>query len=73
MNACIAFGGLDVIKINLNNGKVKFSNICIFKPCHAWTHLLYWYIVENIFQLGGHLPNTPNIINFSKLNFQLCW
>jgi hypothetical protein len=35
MNACIAFGGLDVIKINLNNGKVKFSNICIFKPCHA--------------------------------------
>jgi hypothetical protein len=35
MNACIAFGGLNVIKINLGNGQIKFSNICIFKPCHA--------------------------------------
>jgi hypothetical protein len=35
MNACIAFGGLDVIKINLGNGKVKISKIFIFKPCHA--------------------------------------
>jgi hypothetical protein len=36
MNACITFGGLDVIKINLGNGQVNFSNICILKPCHAW-------------------------------------
>jgi hypothetical protein len=37
------------------------------------TLLPYWYIVEGIFQLGGHLPNIPNINNVSKLNFQLCW
>jgi hypothetical protein len=34
--------------------------------------LLYWYIVEIIFQLCGHLPNIPGINNVSKLNFQLC-
>jgi hypothetical protein len=35
--------------------------------------LLYWYIVQNIFQFGGQLPNIPNINNVSKLNTQLCW
>jgi hypothetical protein len=35
-------------------------------------HLLCWYIIENIFQMHGHLPNIPNIDNVSKLNFQLC-
>jgi hypothetical protein len=32
------------------------------------THLLYWYIVENIFQLSGHLPNAFNVNNVFKLN-----
>jgi hypothetical protein len=31
--------------------------------------LLYWYIVESIFQLHGHLLNIPSIDNVSKLNF----
>jgi hypothetical protein len=35
-------------------------------------HLQYWYIIESIFQLCGHLSNIPNINNVSKLNFQLC-
>ncbi len=30
-------------------------------------HLLYWYIVESIFQLHGHLPNIHGIDNVSKL------
>jgi len=34
--------------------------------------LLYWYIIESIFQLCRHLPNIPSINNVSKLNFQLC-
>jgi len=36
------------------------------------SHPLYCYIVESIFQLGGHLTNIPNINNVSKLNVQLC-
>jgi len=31
-------------------------------------HLLYWYIIENIFQLGGHLSNILDINNVPKLN-----
>ncbi len=31
-------------------------------------HLLYWYIIENIFQLGGHLSNILDINNVFKLN-----
>jgi hypothetical protein len=37
------------------------------------TCLLYQYIVESIFELGGHLLNIPDINNVSKLNVQLCW
>jgi hypothetical protein len=31
--------------------------------------LLYWYIIETIFQLHGHLLNIFDIDNVSKLNF----
>jgi hypothetical protein len=48
--------------------KIKLWQLLIQLIC-----LLYWYIVESIFQLHGHLPNIPSIANVSKLNFQLCW
>jgi hypothetical protein len=50
------------------NFKLKLWQLPIKLTC-----LLYWYIVENIFQLGGHLPNISSINNVSKLNTQLCW
>ncbi len=31
--------------------------------------LLYWYIVESIFQLHSHLPDILGINYVSKLNF----
>jgi hypothetical protein len=49
------------------NFKIKLWKLSIKFTC-----LLYWYIVESIFQLGGHLLNIPNINNVSKLNAQLC-
>jgi hypothetical protein len=48
------------------NFKIKLWQLPI-----KFIHLLYWYIVENIFQLHGHVPNILDIDNVSKLNFQL--
>ncbi len=53
-------------------GFFKFKNRIMELPIKS-TCLLYWYIVESIFQLGGHLPNILGINNVSKLNAQLCW
>jgi len=50
-------------KINLQQLPIKLIQLS----------LLNWYILESIFQLGGHLGNILSINNVSKLNFQLCW
>jgi hypothetical protein len=55
------------------NWDFKFFQIKYWNLPIKSTYLLYWYIVEIIFQLGGHLLNIPSINNVSKLNAQLCW
>jgi len=50
----------------------KILKIKLWKLPIKLIRLLYWYIVESIFQLHGHLQNIPDINNVSKLNFQLC-
>jgi hypothetical protein len=54
---------LDFLIFKIELWKLPIKSIC----------LLYWHIVESIFQLCGHLPNIFGINNVSKLNFQLCW
>jgi len=54
-------------QIDFLNFKIKLWQLSI-----KLIRLLYWYIIKNIFQLHGHLPNIPSIDNVSKLNFQLC-
>jgi hypothetical protein len=62
----MTFGTL--FELDFFNFKIKLWQLSI-----KLIRLLYWYIVESIFQLHGHLLNIPNINNVSKLNFQLCW
>jgi hypothetical protein len=57
-----------MFQLDLNFLKIELWQLPMKLIC-----LLYWYIVENIFQLCGHLPNILSINNVSKLNFQLCW
>jgi hypothetical protein len=56
-----------MFQLGIFNFKIKLWHLLIKL---TQLSLLYWYIVENIFQLGGHLLNIPNINNVSKLNFQ---
>jgi hypothetical protein len=51
----------------------NFKKIQLWKLLIKLTCLLYWYIVESIFQLGCHLTNILDIKNVSKFKFQLCW
>jgi hypothetical protein len=53
-----------MFQLDFLNFKIKLWKLPIKLIC-----LLYWYIVERIFQLHGHLPNIPNIDNVSKFNF----
>jgi len=46
------------VSIRFFNLKIKLWQLSI-----KFIHLLYWYIVESIFQLHGHLPNIPGIDN----------
>jgi hypothetical protein len=57
-----------MFQLDFLNFKIKLWKLPI-----KLIHLLYWYIVESIFQLGDHLPNILDINNVSKMNFQLCW
>jgi hypothetical protein len=56
-----------MFQLDFFNFKIKLWQLPI-----KFIHLLYWYIVESIFQQCGHLPNILGINNVSKLNFQLC-
>jgi hypothetical protein len=53
-----------MFQLDFLNFKIEVWRLLIKFIC-----LLYWYIVENIFQLCGHLPNILGINNVSKLNF----
>jgi hypothetical protein len=52
------------VSIGFFNFLIKLWQLPIKLIC-----LLYWYIVESIFQLHGHLLNIPGIDNVSKLNY----
>jgi hypothetical protein len=56
-----------MFQLDFFNFKIKLWQLPIKLIC-----LLYWYIVESIFQLLGHLLNILEINNVSKLNLQLC-
>jgi hypothetical protein len=57
-----------MFQLDFLNLKIKLWQLPIMLIC-----LLYWYIVESIFQLCGDLLNIPGINNVSKLNSQPCW
>ncbi len=57
-----------ILQLGFFNLKIKLWQLTI-----KLTHLLYWYIVESIFQLGGYLLNILDINNVFKLKAQLCW
>jgi hypothetical protein len=57
-----------VFQLDFKKFKIKLLQLPI-----KFIFLLYWYIVESIFQLHGHLPNIASIKNVSKLNLQLYW
>jgi hypothetical protein len=57
-----------IFQLDFFNLKIKLWKLPI-----KLIRLLYWYIVESIFQLHNHLLNILGINNVSKLNFQLCW
>jgi hypothetical protein len=57
-----------MFQLRFFNFKIKLLQLPIKSTC-----LLYWYIIESIFELSGHLLNIPDINNVSKLNVELCW
>jgi hypothetical protein len=57
-----------MFQLDFFNFKIKLWQLTI-----KLIRILYRYIVENTFQVHGHLPNILSIDNVSKLNFQLCW
>jgi hypothetical protein len=53
-----------ILQLGFFNLKIKLWQLTI-----KLTHLLYWYIVESIFQLASYLLN---ILDIFKLKAQLC-